>query len=222
MRMTSRCAGWCLAILVLLTAACQRQPADAPPGGAPVAEHTEWFTDVAKSSGVDFVHFNGMSGALYYPEIMGPGIGLLDIDNDGDLDLYLIQGQMLGSGKPIADATFAPQGALRDRLFRNDTLAGAAGTRTIRFTEVTDPSGIDIRSYGMGVAAGDFNNDGSVDIYRTGLHGGVMLGNNSDGTFTDVTGQTGAGNGGDWGVSASFVDYDRDGWLDLFVGNYLI
>ena len=77
----------------------------------------------------------------------------------------------------------------------------------------------------MGVAAGDFNNDGWVDIYRTGLHGGVMLRNNGsggDGTFTDVTRQTGTGDGGDWGVSASFVDYDRDGWLDLFVGNYLI
>src|SRR5580765_3813902 len=115
MRMTSRCAGWCLPILLLLTSACRRPPADAPPGAAPGAvsvDRTEDFIDLAKSSGVDFVHFNGMSGALYYPEIMGPGVGLLDFDNDGDLDLYLIQGQMLGAGKPIADATFAPQGPL--------------------------------------------------------------------------------------------------------------
>src|SRR5712691_10837523 len=219
---TSRRAECCLPILLLLAPACHRQAAEAPPGGEPAAERTEWFTDVAKSSGLDFVHFNGMLGKLYYPEIMGPGVALLDYDNDGDLDVYLVQGQMLGAGKSTADATFAPQGALRDRLFRNDTTVGADGTRTIRFTEVTDTSGIDIRSYGMGVAVGDFNNDGWVDIYRTGLHGGVMLRNNGDGTFTDVTRQTGADDGGDWGVSASFVDYDRDGWLDLFVGNYLI
>jgi hypothetical protein len=226
MRMTSRRTGWCLPILVLLTPACQRQAAEAPPGGtpggAPADERTEWFTDIAKSAGVDFVHFNGMSGALYYPEIMGPGVALLDYDNDGDLDVYLVQGQMLGAGKSVADATFPPQGPLMDRLFRNDTTAGANGARAMHFTEVTDTSGIAIRSYGMGVAAGDFNNDGWVDIYRTGLQGSVMLRNGGDGTFTDVTKQTGTGDGGDWGVSASFVDYDRDGWLDLFVGNYLI
>src|SRR5580765_8648775 len=115
MRMTSRRAGWCLPILVLLTPACRRPAADSPPGRpvVPAAERTEWFTDVAKSSGIDFVHFNGMSGALYYPEIMGPGVALLDYDNDGDLDVYLVQGQMLGAGKPVADATFAPQGPLR-------------------------------------------------------------------------------------------------------------
>src|SRR5207248_4381485 len=149
---------------------------------------------------------------------MGPGVALLDYDNDGDLDIYLVQGQMLGAGTP----TFPPQGTLRDRLFRNDTVTAADGTRTVRFTEVTDTSGIDIRSYGMGVATGDFNNDGWVDIYRTGLHGSVMLRNNGDGTFTDVTNQTGTGDGGDWGVSASFVDYDRGGWLDVLVDNYMI
>jgi hypothetical protein len=222
--MTSRRLDWCLPILLLLAPACGRPPAEAPPAGAPAdapaAERPEWFADVAKSSGVDFVHFNGMSGALYYPEIMGPGVALLDYDNDGDLDIYLVQGQMLGAGKSVAEATFAPQGPLRDRLFRNDTVVGADGA--LRFTEVTGTSGIEIRSYGMGVAVGDFNNDGRVDIYRTGLNGSVMLRNNGDGTFADVTSRTGTGDGGDWGVSASFVDYDRDGWLDLFVGNYLI
>src|SRR6266571_4838759 len=97
MWMTSRHTGWCLSILVLLTFACRSPAADAPRGeaGAPAAERTEWFTDVAKSSGIDFVHFNGMSGALYYPEIMGPVVALLDYDNDGDLDVYVTQGQML-------------------------------------------------------------------------------------------------------------------------------
>jgi enediyne biosynthesis protein E4 len=95
--MSSRCVAWCLPILLLLTPACRRPAADTPSGGAPAAapatpddpaaERTEWFVDLAKASGVDFVHFNGMSGALYYPEIMGPGVALLDYDNDEDLDL---------------------------------------------------------------------------------------------------------------------------------------
>ena len=98
----------------------------------------------------------------------------------------------------------------------------ADGTRTLHFTDVTTASGIDLQSYGMGIAAGDFDNDGFVDLYRTGLSGAVLLHNNGNGTFTDVTKARGAGDPGGWGVSATFVDYDRDGWLDLFVGNYLI
>src|SRR5581483_7614347 len=90
------------------------------------AEHTtgatgtaEWFTEQAQAAGLDFVHFNGMSGELYYPEIMAPGVALLDYDNDGDLDVYVVQGQMLGA-KPPDQATFPPARALEDRLFRND------------------------------------------------------------------------------------------------------
>jgi len=181
---------------------------------------TEWFTEAAATSGLDFVHFNGMSGEFYYPEIMAPGIALFDYDNDGDLDVYVVQGQMLGD-KAQTKAVFPAKGALKDRLFRNDSVVNPDGTRTLRFTDVTEHSGINIQSYGMGVATGDFNNDGRVDIYRTGLSGSVLLRNNGDGTFTDVTANTGAENRGGWGVSAAFVDYDRDGWLDLFVGNYL-
>jgi hypothetical protein len=181
----------------------------------------EWFTEEAAASGLDFVHFNGMSGETYYPEIMAPGAGLLDYDNDGDLDIYIVQGQMLGSGKTLKDALFPPMGELRDRLFRND-LRTESGRRVVRFTDVTSASGIDVRTYGMGVAAGDVDNDGFVDIYRTGLNGSVLLRNNGNGTFNDVTAKSGTGNRGGWGVSAAFVDYDRDGWLDLFVGNYLI
>src|SRR5688572_11506745 len=196
--------------------------ANASTGSKPASAEGEWFVDRAKEAGLDFVHFNGMSGELYYPEIMAPGVGLLDYDNDGDLDVYVPQGQMLGRGKTLADAIVQPRGALKDRLFRNDLAVGADGTRTLRFTDVTDASRIDIRTYGMGVAAGDIDNDGRVDIYRTGLSGSVLLRNNGDGTFADITATSGTGNPGGWGVSSAFVDYDRDGFLDLFVGNYLL
>jgi hypothetical protein len=182
----------------------------------------DWFVERAAATGLDFVHFNGMSGELYYPEIMAPGVGLLDYDNDGDLDVYIVQGQMLGKTKTLSDALFPPKGPLSDRLFRNDLAVNQDGTRTLRFTDVTEASQIDVRSYGMGVATGDFNNDGWVDLYRTGLGQAVMLRNNGHGTFTDVTRETGTENRGGWGVAAAFVDYDRDGWLDLYAGNYLI
>jgi hypothetical protein len=182
----------------------------------------EWFTDRAKDTGLDFVHFNGMSGEFYFPEIMPPGVGLLDYDNDGDLDVYLVQGQMLGAGKTLSQALFPPQGPLplRGRLYRNDLQVHADGTRTLHFTDVTEQSGIKASGYGMGVATGDFNNDGCVDLYLTNLGRNQLFRNNCDGTFTDVSKQSGTDAPG-WGVSASFVDYDRDGWLDLYVGNYV-
>jgi hypothetical protein len=199
-------------------AAVENGPASASGGpGAP----GEWFVDRAKESGLEFTHFNGMSGELYYPEIMAPGVGLLDYDNDGDLDVYVVQGQMLGQRKTLKDAIHPPAGDLRDRLFRNDLTTNPDGTRTMRFVDVTEASGIDIRSYGMGVAVGDFDNDGRVDMYRTGLTDSVLLRNNGDGTFSDVTRTSGTANRG-WGVPAAFVDFDRDGLLDLYVGNYLI
>ena len=213
--------------LAIWVAACSRgsssssasAPADARAAGSPA---TEWFTENAHAAGLDFTHFNGMSGELYYPEIMAPGVALLDYDNDGDLDVYVVQGQMLGKGKTLGDATFPPRGELKDHLFRNDLMVNADGTRTLRFTDVTESSRIDVRSYGMGVAVGDVDNDGWVDIYRTGLESAVLLHNNGNGTFTDRTARAGVDDRGGWSVSAAFVDYDRDGWLDLYVGNYLI
>jgi hypothetical protein len=203
----------------LVVAACGSP--EPPPPAAAGGNEADWFVEAAGDAGIDFVHFNGMSGRHYYPEIMSPGVGLLDYDGDGDLDLYLVQGQMLGD-TPVAQATYPPEGTLRDRLYRNDLTADAEGRPGPAFTDVTGDSGIDIRTYGMGVAAGDVDNDGFVDLYRTGLTESVLLHNEGDGTFTDVTTASGVANAGGWGVSAAFVDYDADGWLDLYVGNYLI
>jgi hypothetical protein len=202
---------------VIINLACRREP---PPPAPTAATPDVWFSERAREIGLDFVHFNGMSGEMYYPEIMAPGVGVLDYDTDGDLDVYVVQGQLLGPGKSLKDAVYQPRGVLRDRLFRNDLAAGDPAT--LRFTDVTEQSGIDVRSYGMGIAVGDIDNDGFPDIYRTGLNGAVLLHNNGNGTFSDMTASSGTGDGDAWSVSAAFVDIDRDGWLDLFVGNYLI
>jgi len=175
----------------------------------------EFFTERAHEVGLDFVHFNGMSGQFYYPEIMPPGVALFDYDNDGDLDVFVVQGQMLG-GKPTSAAKPPPpEGPLNSRLFRNDLKDGKP-----HFTDVTAQSGIVTHGYAMGVATGDFNNDGCVDLFVTGLGASQLFKNNCDGTFTDVTAQSHI-NEHAWSVSATFFDYDRDGYPDLFVGNYV-
>jgi enediyne biosynthesis protein E4 len=214
-----------LAVVVLAAVtmvSCGGSKAPATTTTTSTAQDESYFVEQAAAAGIDFVHFNGMSGEYYYPEIMAPGVGLFDFDNDGDLDLYLVQSQMLGKGKTIKDALFPPKGPLKDRLYRNDLTIGADGKKTLHFTDVTEQAGINIQTYGMGVAAADVDNDGFVDIYRTGLTEGVLLHNNGNGTFTDITAKSGTANKGGWGVSAAFVDIDRDGWLDLFVGNYLL
>ncbi len=186
-----------------------------PPAGA------VWFTDRAEAAGIDFVHLNGASGELYISETLAPGAAMFDFDGDGDLDLYLVQGRMLGSDGATDPAAALPEDhPSGDRLYRNDLVLHADGTRTLRFTDVTEGSGLDGGAYGMGVAAGDVDNDGRVDLYRTALGANQLFRNNGDGTFTDVTYESGAGDPR-WSVSASFVDLDRDGWLDLYVGNYL-
>lgn len=184
----------------------------------------EWFTDRAEQTGLDFVHFNGASGDFYYPEILPPGVGLLDYDNDGDLDVYIAQGQMLGPGKNPGDALIPPRGPLplKGRLYRNDLQVHPDGTRTLHFTDVTGQSGIDTSEFGIGVATGDIDNDGRVDLYLTNFGPNQMWRNNGNGTFTDVTKQSGTDGEPGFGVSSSFFDYDRDGWLDLYVGNNVV
>ena len=217
-----------LVVLVLLTG-CRAGRGDNPRPPASSAEAVssergDWFTDRAAEAGLDFSHFNGMTGEFYYAEIMAPGAGLIDYDNDGDLDVFLVQGRMLEAGKSPGLALVPPKGSqsLEGRLYRNDLEVHADGTRTLRFTDVTAASGIKARGYGMGVAAADFNNDGCVDLLITNLGPNQLYRNNCDGTFTDVSTALGAAPAGpSWSVSASFLDYDRDGWLDLFIGHYV-
>jgi len=179
------------------------------------------FTDISKESGLDFIHFNGMSGELYFPEMTGQGGGFVDYDNDGDLDVFLIQGRMIGPGKKLQDALFPPQKSYpKDRLFRNDLTINENGERHIRFVDVTEQSGILGDDYGMGVISGDFNNDGWPDLYVTNYGPNIMWFNNGDGTFYNATGKTGT-HDNLWGSSAAVFDFDRDGWLDLYVANYV-
>jgi hypothetical protein len=190
---------------------------------AGTAAHAEIpFVDAAAETGLDFVHFNGMSGEMYFPEMMGQGGALFDYDDDGDLDVYFVQGAMLGPGKTLADALVPPRGPLppRGRLYRNDLSLLPDGRRSLRFMDVTEVSGLDARDYGMGAATGDFDNDGRVDLYLTNYGPNRMYRNNGDGTFSDVTARTGTGDPR-WSVSAAFFDLDRDGWLDLYVANYV-
>lgn len=186
--------------------------AGASPAAA-AAEPTPRFTEIAVAAGLDFRHENGGTGELALPEIMGPGAALLDFDGDGDLDAYLVQGGRLGSGKPTADAP--PIESLRGRLYRNDLDAGSP-----RFVDVTDRSGLAAREYGMGVATGDVDGDGWIDLYLVNYGPDQLWRNRGDGTFEDATARSGLGDPR-WGVSASFLDFDRDGRADLFVANYL-
>jgi hypothetical protein len=215
-------AGLCAGCLAALVSGCGRSSPPAEKQAASSAAPSEWFVDRAAETGLDFVHFNGMSGALYYAEHMGPGAALFDYDNDGDLDVFFPQGQMLGAGTKVEQALFPPKGPLpvRGRLFRNDLAVNADATRALKFTDVTDASGINANAYGMGAAAGDFDNDGCIDLYVTTLGRNQMFRNNCNGTFTDVSKSSRTNEPG-WSSSAAFVDYDRDGWLDLFVGHYL-
>lgn len=175
------------------------------------------FNEVAEDVGLTFRHYNGMTGKFFLPEIMGAGAALFDYDNDGDLDVYLVQGSVLEAADKPGSTMFPWRDAVspRGRLFRNDLNS----TQKLQFTDVTEKSRIVATGYGMGVAAGDINNDGRIDLYLTNLGSNQMYLNKGDGTFVDVTKNTNTDDSR-WSTSAAFVDYDRDGWLDLMVVNY--
>jgi enediyne biosynthesis protein E4 len=169
---------------------------------------TAKFTNITAAAGITFSHVNGAYGDKLLPETMGGGVAFLDYDNDGNQDLLLINSTYfpghLPSGKQ--PATMA--------LYHNDGHG--------RFTDATPGSGLDISFYGMGVAVGDYDNDGLPDIFVTGVGGNHMFHNEGSGKFRDVTGESGVGgpaNG--WSTSAAFIDFDNDGKLDLFVCNYV-
>jgi hypothetical protein len=193
-----------VAIAISLLAGCGAPSApsqeDAPPRSAP-----PWFEDVATRNGMSFVHRAGHEGQRFrLPEIMGGGAALFDMDGDGDLDALLVQSGTL----PPADG--APAG---HHLYRN------RGDGT--FDDVSAESGVaSVAGYGMGAATGDYDNDGDVDVYITGLGGNVLLQNDGRGRFTDVTRAAGVAGSG-WSTSATFADIDGDGDLDLFVTRYL-
>ncbi len=173
--------------------------------GAPLRGQgvTVTFKDVTASAGISFIHNSGRSGKKYLPETMGAGGAFVDLDGDGWLDLVIVNGR-----------DWAPKAgtASLHGLYRNN--------RNGTFTEVVKGSGLDQPAYGMGVAAGDVDNDGDEDLYITALEGDRLYRNEGGFKFTNVTRAAGISNA-NFGTSAAFVDYDRDGRLDLFVANYV-
>lgn len=159
------------------------------------------FEEIPSSaSGITWVHTAGLSPAMHLPETDGPGCAFLDYDNDGWMDIYLVN-----SGK--CDF-YKPAGPLRNALYHNN--------RDGTFTDVTEKAGVTGNAYGMGVAVGDYDADGFPDLYVTQYAQGILYHNNGDGTFTDVTAKAGVTTPG-WSTSAVWFDYDNDGRLDLFV-----
>jgi hypothetical protein len=173
------------------------------------------FVEAPAAAGLGFTHVNGATGKYYMPELMGSGVALFDYDNDGDLDVFIVQGSSLDA-VPGASAG----AAATSRLFRNDLTTDAGGRRTPHFTDVTEHAGVALRAYGMGAAVGDYDNDGNLDLFVTAFGADTLFRNNGNGTFTDVTKDAGVSDPL-WSTSAVFFDYDRDGDLDLFVANYL-
>jgi hypothetical protein len=196
-----------LLIAALSFAGCSQRsnPASgtAPAGATRSALSAIHFTDVTDAAGIHFKHTNGRSGRLYFAETAGSGCAFLDYNNDGKLDLFLVNGTRLPG--------FQGKGPFYSALYRNDGKG--------QFTDVTQQAGLAVECYGMGVAVADYDGDGFEDLYLTALGPNHLFHNNGDGTFTDVTKKAGVGDPR-FSTSAAWFDYDRDGNLDLFVCNY--
>ena len=166
------------------------------------------FTDVTAEAGIAFVHNNGAYGDKLLPETMGSGVAFFDCDNDGDQDLLFV------------NSTYWPWKTPADKkpttaaLYRNNGKG--------QFTDITAGSGLDVSLYGMGVAVGDYDNDGLVDVFISAVGENRLFHNDGQGKFSDATARAGvAGSGTEWSTSCAWIDYDHDGDLDLFVGNYV-
>ena len=191
---------WLIWSVVALLSACGKSNPEKP-----ATALMPLFREVAHETGLIFQHTNGATGEFYLPEIMGAGVALIDYDNDGDLDVYFVQGTTQnGNGTPTGN-----------RLFRNELKE----TGQLFFTDVTEHAGVGHIGQGMGVAVGDYDGDGYRDIYVTSFGPNVLYRNNRNGTFSDVTKQAGVYQS-QWSTSAAFLDYDRDGRLDLIVLSY--
>jgi hypothetical protein len=192
---------WIIAVCLLeafICLGCHREAAETIEP-APLIDDPVWFREDTDKLGLTFQHEAGPIGRYFMPQIMGSGAALLDFDNDGRFDLYFVH-----NGGPDSGA--------RNRLFHH--------TKDGRFEDVSAGSGLDIAGYGMGVAIGDVDNDGWVDVYVSQYGGGRLFRNRGQGRFEDVT-RTGGVDQPCWGTSCAFFDYDRDGWLDLIVINYV-
>jgi hypothetical protein len=194
-------AGLAVGFLVFTLRA--RGPAGLPGTAAPASASPFRFADVTKESGIAFVHDNGRTGRYLYPENMGAGLALFDAEGDGDLDVFLVNGNALAG---------APDPKVRSAFFINEGNG--------RFRDATDTSGLGVVGYGQGACVGDVDGDGRLDLFVSMLGESRFFRNRGDGAFEDQTKKAGLGNDG-WGQSCGFLDYDGDGSLDLYVLNYL-
>jgi hypothetical protein len=190
---------WRAVAWLAMASALSGQTPSSPPERSPVT-----FRDITQKAGIHFVHNNAAFGKKYLPETMGPGVAFIDYDNDGWQDIFLVNGTDW-PGQPSKHST--------PKLYHNNH----DGT----FTDVTHKAGLDVELFGMGVAVGDYDNDGYDDLFITTMGQNHLFHNNGNGTFADVTQKAGLMGPKEFSTSAAWVDYDRDGKLDLVVANYV-
>ena len=190
------------AVFAVFALAAAARVTSSRPGGPATSPVT--FRDVTQQSGIRFVHNNGTFGKKFLPETLGPGVAFIDYDNDGWPDIFLVNGM---------DWPGHMQKHTTPKLYHNKH----DGT----FIDVTHKAGLDVEMYGMGVAVGDYDNDGLDDLFVTALGQNRLFHNNGNGTFTDVTQKAGLSGPRELSTSAAWVDFDKDGRLDLVVGNYV-
>ena len=188
-----------LVVLLLSSMGCRAAVSTAPTAAEPTADGPEWFRDITSETGINHRHHAGPTGDYFLPQVMGSGVAVFDANNDGRPDILA-----LANAGPKSDSTH--------RLY----LQEPGG----KFRDATAGSGIGVAGYGMGVAIGDCDNDGWLDVYISEYGGGRLFQNKGNGTFEDITAPANL-RLPRWGSSCSFLDYDRDGWLDLVVATYV-